>query len=108
MVTDLPLKKIRDLIEQNYDVALSSLNKWGEFEELRKQANAFKHREGWKHNREVNWWNKEVFRNTNEVKYKAGIETAEKMIDDMHELLRDLQGLVRKNKPKLSHDMQED
>jgi hypothetical protein len=61
MVSDLSLKQIIKLIEAHYTVTLADLTGWDQFENNRAAVNSFKHRGGRKHNRDINWWSKDVF-----------------------------------------------
>jgi hypothetical protein len=54
-VSDLPFGKIQNLIEGYYGLTLSSLPKWAEVAALRESVNAFKHREGFRRFREIDW-----------------------------------------------------
>lgn len=55
MVSDLPFDEVVKLVEARFGVSLVDIEGWKEIRQLRDAVNAFKHRRGFKHPREINW-----------------------------------------------------
>ncbi len=55
MVSDLPFSKVIQLIERYYDFNLSDIEGWKDVGDLREIVNSFKHRDGFKHPRDIDW-----------------------------------------------------
>lgn len=60
MVSDLPFGKIVALVEDHFGIVLDDIEGWASVLELRDAVNAFKHRRGFKHPRDLNWRSKDV------------------------------------------------
>ena len=59
MVSDLPFDEIVELIETCFGLSFRDIEGWNAIRGLRDAVNAFKHRRGLKHPREINWWSKD-------------------------------------------------
>jgi hypothetical protein len=95
MVSDLPMKEIITLIEMRYNITLDSIDGWSAFIELRSKVNAFKHRDGRKHFKEIDW---EETHPLKEPLYKAHFDDAEMMLKQIAVLLKNLRRLTKPEK----------
>lgn len=83
LVSDLPFGEIYKLIEEYYEINLSDLPSFSQFQLIRQSVNAFKHRKGYKDfRRNVESKIGDKFQPTREDAYKA--------IDEARVFLRDL------------------
>lgn len=55
MVSDVSFGKVIKIIEEEYCIKLSEIAGWKDVKRLRQTVNAFKHRDGFKHPREIDW-----------------------------------------------------
>jgi hypothetical protein len=101
MVSDLPLKEIISLIETEYNINLESIDGWKAFIKLRSKVNAFKHRNGMKHFRELDWQENSPL----EALYKAHFDDAEFLLDQIAVLLKHLRRLT---KPRESENVSQE
>jgi hypothetical protein len=59
MVSDLPFDEVVALVEKHHGISLGDTEGWSAIIDLRDAVNAFKHRRGFKHPRDINWWSKD-------------------------------------------------
>lgn len=55
MVSDLPFDEVVALVNDHFSISLADIEGWSTILELRDAVNAFKHRQGVKHPRDINW-----------------------------------------------------
>ena len=55
MVSDVSFGEVIKIIEEEYCMKLSEIEGWEDVKQLRQTVNAFKHRDGFKHPREIDW-----------------------------------------------------
>jgi hypothetical protein len=60
MISDLPFDDVIQLIERYYGIQLNKIDGWEDVRFVRATVNAFKHRQGFKHFREIKWGTKEI------------------------------------------------
>jgi len=78
-----------------YNITLDSIDGWSALIELRSKVNAFKHRDGRKHFKEIDW---EETHPLKEPLYKARFDDAEMMLKQIAVLLKNLRRLTKLEK----------
>ena len=93
MVSDLPFDEVVALIVDRFGIALADLEGWSAIRELRDAVNAFKHRRGFKHPRDINWWSKD---GTFGQRYAINHDEAAKAIGDVASFFRALKNSLER------------
>ena len=92
MVSDLPIDEIITLIEVRYNIIFKNIDGWSEFLVFLSKVNAFKHRDGKKHFREINWEEKIA---SKDILHKFRFDDAETMLNQTSILLKNLRILTK-------------
>jgi hypothetical protein len=87
MVSDLPFNEVLTLVEDRFGVRLGDVDGWTAICHLRDVVNAFKHRRGFKHPRDINWRSKDC---EFPQRYWIGQDEAEKAITNVASFFRNL------------------
>jgi hypothetical protein len=87
MVSDLPFDEVVSLIENHSGIALVDIEGWSAVCEHRRAINAFKHRRGFKHLRDISWGSKD---GTWGQRYDIGQKEAMKALADVGSFFRAL------------------
>ncbi|MGH7181849.1 MAG: hypothetical protein ACREJN_07730 [Nitrospiraceae bacterium] len=91
MVSDLPFDTVITLIENHFGITLAHIEGWSEIHELRSAINAFKHRRGFKHPRDISWGSKDGMR---VQRYDIGQKEAMKALATVASFFRALKPLI--------------
>lgn len=87
MVSDLNLRDVIGFIEAEYAIKLQELNGWAAFASNRKAINDLRHRDGRKHNRDIEWGSKDIIA---AMRQDPNFNEAERLIDRVEVLLKEL------------------
>lgn len=91
MVSDLPFDQIVKLVESHFGLSFVDIEGWYEIGGLRHAVNAFKHRRGFKHPREIDWSSKNC---TIPQRYAINRDQAAKAITDVGCFFRGLKRVL--------------
>jgi hypothetical protein len=95
MVNDINIVEAIKLIESYYSLNFDDIEYWKDVRNMRKAVNAFKHRKGYKHFREIDWATKGLHF---PQKYELDMENVLITLEKSEIFLRSLDGKIRKSK----------